>query len=45
MTDYDDAQESLGVASGHQILEALEDALGVDDRVGGVVVAMARLQV
>jgi len=36
MTDYDDTQESRGVASGHQVLEALEEALGVDDGIGGV---------
>jgi len=30
MTDYDDTQESLGV------LEALEEAFGVDDGVGSV---------
>jgi len=34
MTDYDGTQESLGVASGHQVLEAFEEALGVNDRVG-----------
>lgn len=27
---------SLGVASGHQVLEAIEEVLGVDDGVGGV---------
>jgi hypothetical protein len=35
MTDYDGRQELLGVASGHQVFEALEEALGVDDQVGG----------
>jgi len=32
MTDYDDTQESLGVSG--QVLEALEEACGVDDGVG-----------
>jgi hypothetical protein len=31
MTDYDDTQESLGVASGRQVLEALEEAFGLDE--------------
>lgn len=34
MTDYDDTQEIAGVASGSQVLESLEEALGVDYRVG-----------
>jgi hypothetical protein len=36
MTDYDDAQES-SLASGYQVREALEQALGVSDRAGGAV--------
>jgi hypothetical protein len=34
MTDYDDTQESLGVSG--QVLEALEEAFGVDDGIGRV---------
>jgi len=40
MTDYDDTRESLGVASGHQVLEAVEDALRVDDGSGAAVTAI-----
>jgi hypothetical protein len=43
MTDYDDTQDALDVAGGHQVLEAFEESFRsvVGSKVCGVVISKA----